>query len=578
MSQHAQAAHDIDGDFLEEDAQQPASSNERARPIPRISIQAFCDDVRMADVLQYAADDRRLSKTHVSVHMGGIAAAVAHYVDSPTPNLIIVDSALNGGQLIAELDRLAESCDPGTKVIVIGRHNDVLLYRELLKRGVGEYLVAPIEPMGLMESISNLYNNPDTDPVGHVFAFIGAKGGVGSSTICHNVGWTMSEILKTNVTIADLDLAFGTTGLDFNQDPVQGIAEALAAPERLDDQLLDRLLTKCSEHLSIFAAPVVIERDYDISPEACEMVIDVVRQNVPFVAIDLPHGWSAWSKRVLLQADEVVITAAPDLANLRNAKNIVDLLKTSRKNDNKPHLILNMANLPKRQEITVKEFEQALDAKVMAVIDYDSETFSQASNNGQMIEELSAKAKAVEKFHDIALKITRRKDVKAEKSKFAVRRHRADPREAEAQALRTSPCSAGVRMIPCPRNGPSRSRLRLRLPSSPWSEGAGAAAPERTRALPPPRPEPVAEVQRKHSEEYYDVKTTVFNALIDTIRSDAARQARHHRCARRNSRHRQRDHSDQKRRDVDFRAGRAARRYLQRRSWLWTARAAVGAR
>ncbi|HEY8193648.1 MAG TPA: AAA family ATPase [Hyphomicrobium sp.] len=416
MSQHAQAVHDVDGEFFEEAAQQPASPNERARPIPRISIQAFCDDVRMAEVLQYAADDRRLSKAHVSVHMGGIAAAVSHYVDSPTPNLIIVDSALNGGQLIAELDRLAESCDPGTKVIVIGRHNDVLLYRELLKRGVGEYLVAPIEPMGLMESISNLYNNPDTDPVGHVFAFIGAKGGVGSSTICHNVGWTMSEILKTNVTIADLDLAFGTTGLDFNQDPVQGIAEALAAPERLDDQLLDRLLTKCSEHLSIFAAPVVIERDYDISPEACEMVIDVVRQNVPFVAIDLPHGWSAWSKRVLLQADEVVITASPDLANLRNAKNIVDLLKTSRKNDNKPHLILNMANLPKRQEITVKEFEQALDAKVMAVIDYDSETFSQASNNGQMIEELSPKAKAVEKFHDIALKITRRKDVKADKS------------------------------------------------------------------------------------------------------------------------------------------------------------------
>jgi pilus assembly protein CpaE len=416
MSQHTQAAHAVDGEYFEEDVQQAASPNERARPIPRISIQAFCDDVRMAEMLQYAAEDRRLSKAHVSVHMGGIAAAVSHYVDSPTPNLIIVDSALNGGQLIAELDRLAESCDPGTKVIVIGRHNDVLLYRELLKRGVGEYLVAPIEPMGLMESISNLYNNPDTDPVGHVFAFIGAKGGVGSSTICHNVGWTMSEILKTNVTIADLDLAFGTTGLDFNQDPVQGIAEALAAPERLDDQLLDRLLTKCSEHLSIFAAPVVIERDYDISPEACEMVIDVVRQNVPFVAIDLPHGWSAWSKRVLLQADEVVITASPDLANLRNAKNIVDLLKTSRKNDNKPHLILNMANLPKRQEITVKEFEQALDAKVMAVIDYDSETFSQASNNGQMIEELSPKAKAVEKFHDIALKITRRKDVKADKS------------------------------------------------------------------------------------------------------------------------------------------------------------------
>ena len=82
----------------------------------------------------------------------------------------------------------------------------------------------------------------------------------------------MSEILKSNVVIADLDLAFGTTGLDFNQDPVQGIAEALQSPERLDEVLLDRLLTKCSEHLSIFAAPVVLDRDYDISADACDLV------------------------------------------------------------------------------------------------------------------------------------------------------------------------------------------------------------------------------------------------------------------------------------------------------------------
>ena len=415
MSRQAQTAVEDEIEDAEAAQSEAQSGTERARPIPRISIQAFCDDPRTAEVLQYAAEDRRLSKAHVSVHMGGIGAAIAHYVDSPTPNLIIVDSALKGAQLVHDLDTLAESCDPGTRVIVVGRHNDVLLYRELLKRGVSEYLVTPVEPLAMMESISNLYNNPDTDPVGHVFAFIGAKGGVGSSTICHNVAWTLSEVLKSNVTIADLDLAFGTTGLDFNQDPVQGIAEALAAPERLDDQLLDRLLTKCSEHLSIFAAPVVLDRDYDISPEACDAVIDVVRQNVPYVAIDLPHGWAPWSKRLLMQADEVIITAVPDLANLRNAKNIVDLLKTSRKNDGKPHLVLNMTGVPKRQEITQKEFEQALDIKAISVIEYDCEAFSQAANNGQMIEEMDPKAKAAEKFREIAMGMTHRKEMKSEK-------------------------------------------------------------------------------------------------------------------------------------------------------------------
>lgn len=419
MSKPSQV-NDIEEPRFEDEALEEAHPSDRARPIPRISIQAFCDDLRVAEALERAALDRRLAKAHLSVHMGGIAAAIAHYADSPTPNLIIVDTEHTSGQLLAELDRLAESCDPGTKVVVVGRHNDVMLYRELLKRGVAEYLVAPTDPMELMESISNLYNNPETDPVGHVFAFVGAKGGVGSSTVCHNVAWTMSELLKTDVTIADLDLAFGTTGLDFNQDPVQGIAEALSAPERLDDQLLDRLLTKCSERLSIFAAPVVLDRDFDFSADACEFVIDVARQNVPYVAIDLPHGWSAWSKRLLLQADEIVITAVPDLANLRNAKNIIDLLKASRKNDQKPYLVLNMANVPKRQEISVKEFEQALDLKVLAVVDNDSETFSQAANNGQMLEELSSRAKAVEKFHEIAMKLTRRKEAKAEKQNSAL--------------------------------------------------------------------------------------------------------------------------------------------------------------
>ena len=178
-----------------------------------------------------------------------------------------------------------------------------------------------------------------------------------------------------------------------------------------------------------------------------------------------------------------------------------------------------MANLPKRQEITVKEFEQALDAKVLAVIDYDCETFSQAANNGQMIEELNAKAKAVEKFHDIALKMTRRKEIKPEKiGKFAARGARAVPREAEAQALRTShhvrqalertfaakTCRAA---IACASGDDDACGAAGR------ATAATAAGCRRSRRA----PKPVVETQRKHSEEYYDVKTTVFNALIDTI-------------------------------------------------------------
>jgi|LNFM01.1.fsa_nt_gb pilus assembly protein CpaE len=391
------------------------AGGDRARPIPRISIQAFCENASTAEAVQVAADDRRLAKAHVSVHMGGIEAGVAHYQESPTPNLIIVESSLRSSELLSSLDKLAECCDAGTKVVVVGAANDVLLYRELLKRGVAEYLIAPVSPMSMMECISGLYNDPNSDPVGHIFSFVGSKGGIGSSTVCHNVSWCLSELLKASVVIADLDLPFGTAGLDFNQDPVQGIAEALGSPERLDEVLLDRLLTKCSEHLSIFAAPGMLDRDYDLSADSCDIVLDVVRQNVPYVTVDLPHVWTSWSKRVLMQSDEIVVTTSPDLASLRNTKNLIDLLKQLRQNDRPPHLVINMHGIPKRPEIPIKDFEAALDLKACAVIEFDAETFGQAANNGQMVEEMTPKAKAVQNFRDIAMTISGRKEHKVEK-------------------------------------------------------------------------------------------------------------------------------------------------------------------
>ena len=390
------------------DADEFAEPASRVRPVPRISIACFCELAETAETIEIAAEDRRLSKAHVSIEKGGAEAAVAHYQDTPTPNLIIVESGLARDELLFQLDALAECCDATTKVLVIGWVNDVLLYRSLIRRGVSDYLVTPLSPLQLMEAISGLYNDPEADPVGNTIAFIGAKGGVGSSTICHNVAWTMSELVRSDVVIADFDLAFGTTGLDFNLDPVQGIAEALQSPERFDDQLLDRLLTKCTDHLSIFAAPAVLDRDYDISPDGCDTVLDVVRQNVPYVMIDLPNAWSDWSKRLLTQADEVVITAAPDLANLRNAKNLIDLLTASRSNDDPPHLVLNTVNMPKRPEIGIKEFCQSLDLDPIATIDFDAQSFGQAANNGEMIEQTNKKAKAIAAFHALAAAIMHR--------------------------------------------------------------------------------------------------------------------------------------------------------------------------
>jgi pilus assembly protein CpaE len=387
------------------------------RPIPRITIQAFCDTPEVAGTIEMASVDRRMARAHVKVHTGGLGAAAEFYRTAPTPNLILVESRLSPDSLIAALDKLAEVCDAGTKVMVIGHSNDVMLYRELLKRGVNEYLVAPVAVMTIITSISSIYRDAGTDKLGQVYAFIGAKGGVGSSTVAHNVAWTMARLFGSDVILADLDLPFGTAGLDFNLDPSQGIAEAVFGADRLDEVLLDRLLAKCEEHLSLLAAPAALDKAYDFGEGAFEQVLEIVQSNVPSVVLDVPHLWTGWAKKTLIAADEVVITAVPDLANLRNAKSIVDFLKQARPNDTPPKLILNQVGVPKRPEIKPDDFAAALQMTPIATIPFDPLLFGTAANNGQMIAEASAKTTMADVFGDVAQVITGRKELKRNRKK-----------------------------------------------------------------------------------------------------------------------------------------------------------------
>ena len=378
------------------------------RPVPRISIHAFCEFPDTGTALQRAGEDRRLSKAHLQVQIGGIDAAVEHYHGQITPNLLVVETKLHGPEALAELDRLAEVCDPSTKVVVVGRSNDVELYRELMRRGASEYLVAPLSPLQLIEVISGLYRDPAAAPIGRVVAVVGARGGAGSSTLSHNIGWCIAEELHINTTIIDLDLPFGTVGLDFNDEASQGVSDALSAPERLDDVLLDRLLLKRGEHLSLFTAPATLERDYNAAPDAYEAVIDAVRQTIPCVILDLPHGWQPWIKAALLAADDVVIVATPDLTSLRNAKNIIDLVKGARPNDAPPRLVINQVGMPKRPEIACKDFAETMGIDPAAIIAFEPALFGQAANNGQMVIELAPKAQVAEGLRQLCRALTGR--------------------------------------------------------------------------------------------------------------------------------------------------------------------------
>lgn len=384
------------------DAPPERTDSVHAIQVPHINIAAFCADPLTIESMRTAAADRRMSRAHMEIEPGGIPAAVQTFLSKPTPAVLIVECLGSQGDVLAELAQLAEVCQPDTKVIVVGRVNDIVLYRELILQGVSEYMMAPIRPVHLIETIASLYKNPKAPPLGKVVSFIGARGGAGSSTLAHNFAWALARRHRANTVIADLDLAFGTAGLNFNEDIANGILDALSQPDRVDGVLLDRLLANVGERLSLLASAGGVDRDYAIDTHAADTILSALRQNVPFVVVDLPRQWTPWVKSVLLHSDHVIITATPELASLRNARSLGDVLKAARPNDPPPHLVLNQTGVPKRPEIKPADFGKAAGLEAALIIPHDPQGFGAALNRGKMIFEVAPKSKAAEALSKLA--------------------------------------------------------------------------------------------------------------------------------------------------------------------------------
>ena len=345
--------------------------------------------------------DRKMSRSNVDARMGGIEAAIAHYQENATPQLILLETASEGDEVLNELDRLAEVCDSGTNVLMMGAANDIGLYRELIRRGVADYLVGQVAPRQVLDAVTTIFEDPDAPPMGRSIAFMGSRGGSGSSSIAHNVAWHLGQEYGEEVSVIDLDVTFGTAALSFNLETQQTLEQALADPSRLDDQLLERFLVEYDENVRLLASPSNLDAEERIMAESLDRLLDLVRRRSSFV-LDVPHRWAPWVQQMLLDADETVIVGVLDLSGLRDTKNLIDRLRKQRGPTSPVHMVLNHHGAFKKTELSPKDFETALEVKPDAIIPHAPALFGTASNNGQMLGQVSGKHKSVDVLLELA--------------------------------------------------------------------------------------------------------------------------------------------------------------------------------
>ncbi len=375
--------------------------------ILRLNIETFPAMAETRAALAQAGQDPRLSRSRLGIHDGGIAAAIAYFAENPTPHVIMIEETGSDRDMMAGLENLANAVEPGVKVVVIGKLNDIGLYRSLVSQGISEYLLAPPSSGQIVDAITGLYREPGAAPRGRTIAFYGARGGVGSSSIAHNVAWLLSSQYKEPTILVDFDYSFGTAGLAFNIDTKQPTSDVLAQWDRLDEVLFEKCLVSAGDDLKVLVSGSELRMVPAPSVDAVEKVLDLARAAAGFVVLDLPHVWSEWTQAMMETVDDLVIVAGPDLSALRDCKSLFSILP-GRRGINPTRLLLNKMDAGKKTELAVKDFEETTDVRTIVTMPFAPDSFGTALNNGQMIGEIEKSGRVVEVLRALTAQVSGR--------------------------------------------------------------------------------------------------------------------------------------------------------------------------
>ena len=370
--------------------------------ILRINIGAFVLTDAVRDAVNALNDDRLFLRSSVSVQEGGMAAALDYLSQRSTPELLVVETKSMDEALFNELNALAEVCQPGTKVIIVGAENDINLFKTLLDQGISQYFLETVTAEELKTAIVDAFADKSLNAKSRTIAFSGLRGGVGSSVLAHNVASELARLYDEDVIIVDLDIPYGTAALSYNLQPSQTIADALSQAGSIDETLLMRYLESGGKNISLLCAPGNLNSGIDITPQSLEAVLNIVKQMASYIVLDIPHMWNAWVQDIVVDADDTVIVGVPDLYNLRDGKNVFEFLSPNRGLEAPTRLILNKVGELKKGELSEKEFKEVLDTKPALSIPFDPDAFTNAMNNGEMLRKVASKSKATQEVETLA--------------------------------------------------------------------------------------------------------------------------------------------------------------------------------
>jgi pilus assembly protein CpaE len=353
-----------------------------------------------------------------TVQQGGPDIFAQMMESSAPPKLAIID--IDGqADPVSITARISSLCGGDCRLIIVGSTNDVTLYHRLMNAGAIDYLVKPLSPELLNKALATALrgpvggNKPEVKEA-KVVVFIGARGGVGASTIALNVGWLMAHELDQNVALFDLDLQFGTSSLALDLEPGRGLRDIVSSPNRVDALMIASSIMPESENFSILGAEEAIDEVVPVDGGAISALLKEMKGNFDAIVIDLPRHMLATNKRLLVAAQEIVIVSDLTLAGIRDTLRIKSALAnigcTSR-----VMIAAARVGASGAGHVTRAVFEKGVQRPIDFIIPEDVASLTLSSNGGKALAAVAPRALLTKALRELALRLTKSDELLVEK-------------------------------------------------------------------------------------------------------------------------------------------------------------------
>jgi pilus assembly protein CpaE len=299
-----------------------------------------------------------------------------------SPKQLIVD--MSGSAMpLSDLARLSDVCEPSVAVVVVGDRNDVDLYRSLLSAGVQDYLFKPLS-VGLLQRALASRDPAAAVRTGRAVSFVGARGGVGTTTIAVSLARHLADVTHRRIAYVDLNFHGGAANSMLGLTTNNGLTELLQNAQRVDAPLINRMLVPKSNHLLVLSSELPYDNDFVCRPGAVSELINALKRHFHYVMLDLSGVAGSIAEEALDASASVYITSDRSVHAARETARLLRFTE-DRESDPTISLLLNNPYEPVPGRVDPADFQRALGRASMYELPYEPKTLAAAENLGEPI-------------------------------------------------------------------------------------------------------------------------------------------------------------------------------------------------